>query len=253
MARQLMLVEETTTTTGSTDPYVLGGAAANRNTVAEAITLHSDISSADGELVELKCTDGTRYEVFEGYYTLASNTVTREKIIDSSGGPGVAVNWGAGTKTIRSGISGLGTRVLFSGDFDGGGPYTTLNTLNPGTYEEVTDEVIYSPVTSDSRIKINCSASFTVFRNGTTTYGGIIKLQYFDGTSWIEDAVIGKLQQNNATATVISTHMAFSPVYLDSTKKNSNGDYQFRLATTPLILLNTMTMATARLDVMELV
>lgn len=82
-------VEETTTTTG-TGTYTLGGAIGGHQSFAAV---------GDGNTCNYCATDGTSWEVGLGTYAAAGTTLARTTILASSNS-GLAVSWGAGSKTI---------------------------------------------------------------------------------------------------------------------------------------------------------
>ncbi len=86
-------VKETTTTTGSSDAYALGGA------VTGFETFGSHLGNTD--TTYYVCTDGTNFEVGIGTYNTSANTLTRTTILASSNsGNDNAHSWAAGTKEI---------------------------------------------------------------------------------------------------------------------------------------------------------
>ena len=84
-------VKETTTTTGTTDAYALGGAA----TGFQSFT--SVLSNAD--TTYYCCTDGTNFEIGLGTFASSGPTVARTTILESSNSNN-AVNWTSGTRDI---------------------------------------------------------------------------------------------------------------------------------------------------------
>ena len=86
-------VKETTTTTGSSDAYALGGA------VTGFETFGSHLGNTD--TTYYVCTDGTNFEIGIGTYNSSGNTLTRTTILASSNsGNDNAHSWAAGTKEI---------------------------------------------------------------------------------------------------------------------------------------------------------
>ena len=86
-------VKETTTTTGSSDAYALGGA------VTGFETFDSHLGNAD--TTYYVCTDGTNFEIGRGTYNTSGNTLTRTEILASSNsGNDNAHSWASGTKEI---------------------------------------------------------------------------------------------------------------------------------------------------------
>ena len=86
-------VKETTTTTGSSDAYALGGA------VTGFETFGSHLGNAD--TTYYVCTDGTNFEIGRGTYNTSGNTLTRTEILASSNsGNDNAHSWASGTKEI---------------------------------------------------------------------------------------------------------------------------------------------------------
>ena len=68
-------VKETTTTTGSSDAYALGGAVTGFETFAS----HLD----NTDTTYYVCTDGTNFEIGIGTYNTSGNTLTRTEILGS--------------------------------------------------------------------------------------------------------------------------------------------------------------------------
>jgi len=86
-------VKETTTTTGSSDAYALGGAVTGFETFGSHL--------GDADTTYYVCTDGTNFEVGIGTYNTSANTLTRTTILASSNsGNDNAHSWAAGTKEI---------------------------------------------------------------------------------------------------------------------------------------------------------
>ena len=84
-------VKETTTTSGTTDAYALGGAA----TGVQSFT--SVLSNAD---TTYYCrTDGTNFEIGLGTFASSGPTLARTTILESSNSNN-AVNWTSGTRDI---------------------------------------------------------------------------------------------------------------------------------------------------------
>jgi hypothetical protein len=83
-------VKQQTTTTGSTDAYVLSGSFDGFDAFTEI---------GDGNETYYCCTDGTDFEVGRGAFTASGTTLSRAEILSSSNS-GEAVNWTAGTRTI---------------------------------------------------------------------------------------------------------------------------------------------------------
>ena len=84
-------VKETTTTTGSSDAYVLAGA------VSGFETFTANLSNAD--TTYYVCTDNTDFEVGLGTFTSSGTTLARTTILASSNSNN-AVNWSSGTRSI---------------------------------------------------------------------------------------------------------------------------------------------------------
>ena len=84
-------VKETTTTTGSSDAYVLAGA------VSGFETFTANLSNAD--TTYYVCTDNTDFEVGLGTFASSGTTLARTTILASSNSNN-AVNWSSGTRTI---------------------------------------------------------------------------------------------------------------------------------------------------------
>ena len=86
-------VKETTTTTGSSDAYALGGAVTGFETFGSHL--------GDADTTYYVCTDGTNFEIGIGTYNNSANTLTRTTILASSNsGNDNAHSWAAGTKEI---------------------------------------------------------------------------------------------------------------------------------------------------------
>jgi hypothetical protein len=85
-------IREISTTTG-TGTYTLGGAPTGYQPVS---------SVAANSYGPFFITDGTNWEVIIGQYLTGPDRLTRDAVIASSNA-GAAVNWGAGTRTIRGG------------------------------------------------------------------------------------------------------------------------------------------------------
>ena len=86
-------VKETTTTTGSSDAYALGGAVTGFETFAS----HLD----NTDTTYYVCTDGTNFEIGIGTYNTSGNTLTRTEILASSNAGNDNVHsWASGTKEI---------------------------------------------------------------------------------------------------------------------------------------------------------
>lgn len=85
------LVEETTLTTGDSDPYALEGALDGKQSF--------DVFT-DGDTVFVAVTLGSAFEIVEGIFTSSGRTVSRVRVLASSNS-GSKVDWPAGTKTIR--------------------------------------------------------------------------------------------------------------------------------------------------------
>lgn len=83
-------VQETTTTTG-TGPLALGGAATGYQAFASAFSTST--------VVDFCTTDGTNWEITQGTYLSASDTLTRDIVLSSSNA-GALVSWGAGSKQV---------------------------------------------------------------------------------------------------------------------------------------------------------
>jgi hypothetical protein len=84
-------VKETTTTTGSSDAYVLAGA------VSGFETFTANLSNSD--TTYYVCTDNTDFEVGLGTFASSGTTLARTTILASSNSNN-AVNWSSGTRTI---------------------------------------------------------------------------------------------------------------------------------------------------------
>ena len=84
-------VKETTTTTGSSDAYVLAGA------VSGFETFTANLSNSD--TTYYVCTDNTDFEIGLGTFTSSGTTLARTTILASSNSNN-AVNWSSGTRTI---------------------------------------------------------------------------------------------------------------------------------------------------------
>ena len=86
-------VKETTTTTGSSDAYALGGAVTGFETFGSHL--------GDTDTTYYVCTDGTNFEIGRGTYNTSGNTLTRTEILASSNaGNDNAHSWASGTKEI---------------------------------------------------------------------------------------------------------------------------------------------------------
>ena len=83
-------VKQQTTTTGSTDAYVLSGSFDGFDAFTEI---------GDGNETYYCCTDGTDFEVGRGTFTASGTTLSRAEILSSSNSD-AAVNWTSGTRTI---------------------------------------------------------------------------------------------------------------------------------------------------------
>lgn len=83
-------VKQQTTTTGSTDAYVLSGSFDGFDAFTEI---------GDGNTTYYCCTDGTDFEVGRGTFTASGTTLSRAEILSSSNSD-AAVNWTSGTRTI---------------------------------------------------------------------------------------------------------------------------------------------------------
>jgi len=86
-------VKETTTTTGSSDAYALGGAVTGFETFGSHL--------GDTDTTYYVCTDGTNFEIGIGTYNSSGNTLTRTTILASSNSGNDNVHsWASGTKEI---------------------------------------------------------------------------------------------------------------------------------------------------------
>ena len=86
-------VKETTTTTGSSDAYALGGAVTGFETFGSHL--------GDTDTTYYVCTDGTNFEIGIGTYNSSGNTLTRTTILASSNAGNDNVHsWASGTKEI---------------------------------------------------------------------------------------------------------------------------------------------------------
>ncbi len=86
-------VKETTTTTGSSDAYALGGAVTGFETFGSHL--------GDADTTYYVCTDGTNFEIGRGTYSSSGNTLARTAVLASSNsGNDNAHSWAAGTKEI---------------------------------------------------------------------------------------------------------------------------------------------------------
>ena len=96
-------VQETTTTTGTGALTLLG-----------AVSGYQAISvKGDGNKGRFCVAGGTEWEIFEGTYTLATTSLSRDKVIASSNN-GLAVNLSAGTKNVFEDIPASQLSVLQS-------------------------------------------------------------------------------------------------------------------------------------------
>tara|TARA_B100000214_G_scaffold355252_1_gene312856 strand:+ start:724 stop:2751 length:2028 start_codon:yes stop_codon:yes gene_type:complete len=84
-------IKETTTTTGTTNPYVLGGAVSGFETFTANLS--------NGDTTYYCCTDGTDFEVGLGTYASTGTKLNRTTIISSSNSNN-AVNWSSGSRDI---------------------------------------------------------------------------------------------------------------------------------------------------------
>ena len=84
-------IKETTTTTGTSNPYVLGGAASGFETFTANLS--------NGDTTYYCCTDGTDFEVGLGTFASSGTTLARTTIISSSNSNN-AVNWSSGSRDI---------------------------------------------------------------------------------------------------------------------------------------------------------
>ena len=123
-------IKETTTTTGTSNPYVLGGAASGFETFTANLS--------NGDTTYYCCTDGTDFEVGLGTYASTGTKLTRTTIISSSNSNN-AVNWSSGTRDIFCTLPGSKAVVLdangalstgISIQDEGSGLSTTATTLN---------------------------------------------------------------------------------------------------------------------------
>ena len=85
-------IKQQTTTTGTTDAYVLSGSFTGFETFAEI---------GDGNTTYYCCTDGTDFEIGIGTFTASGATLARTTILQSSNSD-AAVNWTSGARTILS-------------------------------------------------------------------------------------------------------------------------------------------------------
>ena len=86
-------VKETTTTTGSSDAYALGGAVTGFETFGSHL--------GDADTTYYVCTDGTNFEIGRGTYSSSGNTLARTAVLASSNtGNDNAHSWASGTKEI---------------------------------------------------------------------------------------------------------------------------------------------------------
>ena len=76
-------IKQQTTTTGTTDAYVLSGSFTGFETFAEI---------GDGNTTYYCCTDGTDFEIGIGTFTASGTTLARTTILQSSNSD-AAVNW----------------------------------------------------------------------------------------------------------------------------------------------------------------
>lgn len=187
MPVQLQNVEENATVTGTSNPIQLTGAAANRNTVAQAILLHPDISDPDGVVVEVKVEEfGTsNFELVEGVYSSSADTVARNKILDSSNN-GAAVNFGSGDKVVRSGVSGLNKRLMTLPAVYNGTNMTGDSTST--TYINICDPLTVTPIAADAILVCFYSSEY---RANRATSGENFRLEhvlhYRDGSGTLQE------------------------------------------------------------------
>jgi len=86
-------VKETTTTTGSSDAYALGGAVTGFETFGSHL--------GDADTTYYVCTDGTNFEIGRGTYSSSGNTLARTAVLASSNSGNDNVHsWASGTKEI---------------------------------------------------------------------------------------------------------------------------------------------------------
>jgi hypothetical protein len=112
-------IRETSTTTG-TGTYTLGGAPTGYQPVS---------SIAANSYGPFFITDGTNWEVIIGQYLSGPDRLTRDAVIASSNA-GAAVNWGVGTRTIRSGWPAWLATPRYLTKSVAGGAGTTVLTQN---------------------------------------------------------------------------------------------------------------------------
>lgn len=112
-------IRETSTTTG-TGTYTLGGAPTGYQPVS---------SIAANSYGPFFITDGTNWEVIIGQYLSGPDRLTRDAVIASSNS-GSAVNWAAGTRTIRGGWPAWLALPRYLTKSVAGGAGTTVLTQN---------------------------------------------------------------------------------------------------------------------------
>lgn len=155
-------VKETTTTTG-TGTVTLAGAETGFQSFA---------AIGNGNKTYYVITDDVDYEVGVGTYTASGTTLSRETILESSNG-GLAVSWGAGTKTVFCSLPA--ERALYkdaSGVFDGDGVQENGALVTKNLQFHGTEENLYSvtsPNATETVPDIQLNARYTLTQNVTVT------------------------------------------------------------------------------------
>ena len=133
-------VKQQTTTTGSTDAYVLSGSFTGFDAFTEI---------GDGNETYYCCTDGTDFEVGRGTFTASGTTLSRAEILSSSNSD-AEVNWTSGTRTIF--CTQPADKAVF---LDAGGHINLPDSTAPNY---------------DNRLRFGAGSDLQIFSDGTHGY-----------------------------------------------------------------------------------
>lgn len=150
-------IKQQTTTTGTTDAYVLSGSFTGFETFAEI---------GDGNTTYYCCTDGTDFEIGIGTFTASGTTLARTTILQSSNSD-AAVNWTSGARTIF--VTQPAEKAVFldaSGNIDINGG--AIDGVTIGTNSAVSDlRVGGLRLFSNNIYSTNTNQNITISPNGT--------------------------------------------------------------------------------------
>lgn len=150
-------IKQQTTTTGTTDAYVLSGSFTGFETFAEI---------GDGNTTYYCCTDGTNFEIGVGTFTASGTTLARTTILQSSNSD-AAFNWQPGTRTIF--VTQPAEKAVFldaDGNIDLNGNELILDADGDTVIEATTDDQIHFKCGGTERVHIN-----TAFLSPATDLG----------------------------------------------------------------------------------